>query len=447
MIKFGNQNSGITEDIEYMKNTLAQYNPENPSDTSTYINLKSWIDETELIQKYGENSWQATIIQQNMGRILNELNTYQYGTTKNQESYQKVRNEYEQYIQKLENNDWKYFAQTELQQVKQEIQVAEIEKQKTIDKIQMKALEEKIKNLEIQKQVLNWRLEKEISYARSELNSTLLNYQSYQEGVQSYENKPSDDYNQKVKYNSCLKEAAIAKYSIENNVTANKVDDARGMLLQFFAQYGIFMIAIIIMIAGTIISEEFNKGTIKLLLVKPYKRWKILLSKLLSCITAMVIIVGILFVMQLVVGGILFGFESLTTPEVHYNFNTNQVETMNIFAYVGLVAITKLPMFILTIMIAFMLGSLFTNSALSIVIALLGFMSSSIINMMALQLNLGFMKYFITPNWDLTPYLFGGLPEFPGITLEFSIGINIAYFILMLLPAFIVFKKKNIKNI
>ena len=30
------------------------------------------------------------------------------------------------------------------------------------------------------------------------------------------------------------------------------------------------------MIAGTIVSEEFNKGTIKLLLVRPYSRNKIL---------------------------------------------------------------------------------------------------------------------------------------------------------------------------
>ena len=79
----------------------------------------------------------------------------------------------------------------------------------------------------------------------------------------------------------------------------------------------------IIMVAGTIVSEEFNKGTIKLLLVKPYSRYKILLSKFLTILIMIVFSILVVIGMELLVGGILFGFDSLSIPVVEYNFNTN----------------------------------------------------------------------------------------------------------------------------
>ena len=87
------------------------------------------------------------------------------------------------------------------------------------------------------------------------------------------------------------------------------------------------------------------------------------------------------------------------------------------------------------------------KTALAIAITLLGYMGSSTINLLTYEFNLNWIKFFVTPNWDLTQYFFGRLPMFEGLTMAFSIAIIAAYMIIMLVPTYIVFKKKNIKNI
>ena len=57
------------------------------------------------------------------------------------------------------------------------------------------------------------------------------------------------------------------------------------------------------------------------------------------------------------------------------------------------------------------------------------------------------MKYFVTLNWDFTEYLFGGMPQFKYINFNFSVIICAIYFLIMVITSFLVFKKKNIKNI
>ena len=104
-------------------------------------------------------------------------------------------------------------------------------------------------------------------------------------------------------------------------------------------------------------------------------------------------------------------------------------------------------MLILLLTLAFALSTIFTNSALAITITLLGYMSPSIINMLAIQYNVEIMKYFVTMNWDLSPYLFGGLASMEGMSLGFSIIVSIIYLLLMIIPTYIIFKKRNIKNI
>ncbi len=160
------------------------------------------------------------------------------------------------------------------------------------------------------------------------------------------------------------------------------------------------MLAVIIMVAATIVSEEFNKGTIKLLLVKPYSRTKILLAKFLTTVIMTVFIISITILMQVLIGGILFGFDSLSLPVIEYNFNTNSIQSINVFVYLGIQTLAQLPMIILLSTLAFAISTIFSNSALAIIISLLGYMANSVINQLAIMYNLGFMKYFVTMNWD-----------------------------------------------
>ena len=227
----------------------------------------------------------------------------------------------------------------------------------------------------------------------------------------------------------------------------NKTNDIRGILENFFNEYGLFIIVMIVMIAGTIVSEEFNKGTIKLLLIKPYSRKKILLSKFITVLIMILFSIAIIILMELLVGGIVFGYDSLSVPILQYNFETQNLETISIFSYLGIQIITQLPKLILLATLAFACSTLFTNSAVAIAIPLLGYMSADVINMLVIQYKVDFMKIFVSLNWDFNEYLYGNLPKMEGMTLGFSILICTIYFLAMIIPTFIAFKKKNIKNI
>ena len=254
----------------------------------------------------------------------------------------------------------------------------------------------------------------------------------------------------KLDYYDSLKEANINKYYIENNIRNIKDYDNRYILVNLLNEYELFILIFITMISGSIVSDEFNKGTIKLLLIRPYSRLKILLAKFLTCLCMFISFIVFIFISQLLVGGIIQGFGSLNVPAVIYNYNTHNIETMSIIKYLIINICAKSPMFLLLITLAFTISTLFTNSALAIALPLLGYMVSSIINQLIAHALLKDIKaplYFVTPNWDLTSYLFGGLPSFEPINLRFSILVCLSYFLIMIFISCFVFKKRNIKNV
>ena len=57
------------------------------------------------------------------------------------------------------------------------------------------------------------------------------------------------------------------------------------------------------------------------------------------------------------------------------------------------------------------------------------------------------MKYLVNINWDLNESLFGRLPEISYINFNFSLVILSIYLIILVILTFIIFKRKNIKNI
>lgn len=454
MLKFSSNYNPYTysysnEQIEYLKADLAKLDPNKPSDTSMYIELQSQIEISEYMNKYDENAWQREIIGKNLAGYIQEKNTYKYGTDKDENKVAEINNEINSILEKLNQDDWKYFAQSELDQANTKLKGLEEQKNSTEDKQLIQSLNAEIATAKIQKEIAQYRIDKNIKYGNDYLNSALSQYESSYQELLQYDGKNIDEleFKEKQAYNKAIKDKEESKYILDNEVDANKSDSLKGILEDFYNQFGLFMIVVIVMIAGTIVSDEFNKGTIKLLLIKPYSRTKVLLSKFITTMIIICFVIIVTILMQILVGGILFGFDSLSIPVIQYNFDTQSVQSMNIFVYVLIQTLTQLPMIILLATLAFAISTIFTNSALAITISLLGYMSNMIINQLVIMYNLNFMKYFVTMNWDLSQYLFGNLPNMQGMTLISSILINIVYFMIMIIPTFIIFKKKNIKNI
>lgn len=434
--------------IDYINEEIPKLDPSKPSDTSMYIEYKTVLDVYEMLKKYPENAWQEQVINTQVYSYINERNTYLYGIDKNEEKVKEINEKINKLVERLNQDDWKYFAKEEQELAEEKVKNIEESIKNTEDKQQLENLETELVNAKIDLEVANYRIQKEIKYGNDYLNLALSSYQTNSKSVEQMKNSKQElTYAEKQEYNSDLENKEINKYIIENNIDVNKTNDIRGILKNFFSEYGLFIIVMVIMIAGTIVSEEFNKGTIKLLLVKPYSRNKILLAKFITMLIIIVFSFVAVIAMELIIGGIVFGYDSLAIPVVHYDFTNNVLVEMNIFSYLGIQILTQLPIVILLATLAFALSTIFTNSAVAIALPLLGFMGAQVINMLVIQYNVHFMKYFVTLNWDFSAYLFGKLPTVEGLTAIFSSIICIIYFLIMIIPTFIIFKKKNIKNI
>ena len=433
--------------IDSLRSELETLNPEKSSDVTVYIELLSEIQLSEMMEQHKDAEWKLAIINERIAPYITERNTYQYGAEKDETQVEAVNQEINDLLAKLDENDWKYFAREDLEKAEQQIEELNIQKEQTEDKAVLENIETELDNAKMEKEIAEIRLNKEIPYGSDYLNRAISNLQTATTNLASFKNVEELTYEQKLEYNSNLEEQAESRYILETGRDIHNSSTLKGILENFYSQFGIFLIVVVVMIAGTIVSEEFNKGTIKLLLVKPYKRNKILMAKAMTTLTMIIFIIVVTLVMQILIGGIIFGFDSLSEPVVAYNFNTNTMEEMNIFANLGVQTLTQLPMIILLATLAFAISTLFTNSTLAITISLLGFMSASIINQLAIGYDLQFMKYFVTMNWDLSIYANGALPYMEGMSMTLSIIICVIYFLIMMIPTFIVFKKRNIKNI
>ena len=89
----------------------------------------------------------------------------------------------------------------------------------------------------------------------------------------------------------------------------------------------------------------------------------------------------------------------------------------------------------------------FESAVKGVALPIVGVGAADIINLIAINRNIIPLKYFVTLNWNCTNYLYGGVNSFPTLSIPFSILICAIYFLIMIITAFIVFNKRNIKNI
>lgn len=434
-------------DIEYYESYLSDLDPNNPSEYPYFAEYKRQVEVLNLTKAYGNNSWQAYVINTKLPAYIDTLIEHEYSKGVTEEAYNEAKAAYDTALEKLEAGDWKYFAEQEIAYTNRAIEEQEELLKTAIDQETINSIKQTIANLEVNKQTEEWRLEKNISYAPSFLNSAIQDFYVSQTALNGYLNRNIEDLEAEELsyYQDNLQNSSLNRYYIENNISLDS--NSRDLFINLFGNYELFILLVGIVIAGSIVSEEFNRGTIKLLLVKPYSRIKILFSKFIVCLIILALTIAFIYVFQVLAGGIINGFDGMTTDAIVFNFDTNKVETINLFAYVGLTGLCKLPMYILLTALAFTCSTLFTNTALAVSVPFLGYIASSLINQFALIYDIKQIIYFVTPNWDLNCYLFGGTPLFDGLSLPFSIVICVIYLVIMLTLDCIVFKKRDIKNI
>ena len=245
-----------------------------------------------------------------------------------------------------------------------------------------------------------------------------------------------------------IERIALERYAIDNNIKYNILlnsqninailpQDARILLMKVFDNFEILIIFLIIYLSCTIIIEEFQSGTIRNVLIKPYSRIKILFSKILTNFLIITVSVIVLVVLQYLIGGLLFGFESYSLEAVRYNSYNKDIVTMDLIQYMLTITVSKLFMYITFSSFSLLLGIIVNNIALNILISIgLYFLSTfeSLINK--------FTQYLFIFNWNISNFLFGNINM-----LVQSIMISTISLVIILLFLITIFKNKDIKDL
>lgn len=210
----------------------------------------------------------------------------------------------------------------------------------------------------------------------------------------------------------------------------------------------LFLPLLVVILAADLVSSEHSGGTIKLLLTRPVRRWKVLLSKYIALILGISLVVAITAVLSYLLSGVIFGYRGWTLPvltgfqESNGVLLTEYVHLIPQWKYVlmayGLAWLSCLAIGT----ISFMVSVLVRSTATSMGIMLAAVISGSLLGQLAPTWNA--LRYLAFTQLRLTDYLAGKPILVEGMTLPFSLGVLAIWSVISIMIAFVVFTRRDV---
>ncbi|PGO34049.1 ABC transporter permease [Bacillus cereus] len=223
---------------------------------------------------------------------------------------------------------------------------------------------------------------------------------------------------------------AMMKWGDENEFKGSYLDFASsetGLITLFATIFGIT-------IASRMITDEFQKGTIKQLLIRPRKRITILFSKYITVLLTIVFIIFANMFIAMIIGGIVKdGSKTELTLGIVMKSTLYQVLS---------------PFFFATL--AFFLANVFRKSVLPLIITMFLFFLQGPINMVLMMFAKGVAKFVVFFHLNLSVYdsnklVSGGMePTFTEFTFITSFLLVAAYFAVLLVASSVLFQKRDV---
>jgi ABC-2 type transport system permease protein len=230
----------------------------------------------------------------------------------------------------------------------------------------------------------------------------------------------------------------------------NPIEPGAPSFMKMFAENSItlFIPLMVMVVAADIVSSERSAGTVKLLLTRPVKRWKVLMSKYLALVLSVSVIVVLVGVLSYVISGIVFGYQGWTAPVITgfsaegNELNTNAVQLIPQWHYLLMEFSLVWFVAIIVATITFMLSVLIRNTPAGMGVMLAALISGAILsNIVSSWVS---AKYLFMINLDLTGYLAGNAPPIEGMNLGFSLLVLTVWGLAALLVSFTVFIRQDI---
>lgn len=188
-----------------------------------------------------------------------------------------------------------------------------------------------------------------------------------------------------------------------------------------------------VVVASDIVAGEFTWGTVKLLLIRPWTRTKILVSKLLAVLLFTVLMTAVFLLSSIVVSFLLFpNISSGIFPEGPGAFG--MIMEALLYRYIDLLVIT---------IFSFMISTVFRSGGIAIGLSMFILFAGGLFTMLFHPLRYPWAKYMLFVNMDLSKYRGGEIGP-AGMTLGFSAAVLGGYVIAFLVIAWLVFKKRDV---
>lgn len=435
--------------------------------------LKGELQKKDIVEKLDEkgkdHEWKKEYVYSDSGlaeysikiieKDLTAIRTKDKSILKSVE-YLNLKDKYEKEVDKFVNMSEEEYTERTIKEIKENIkeskkEITNLEKEEKENKEinngeLIKQLQKDIKELEHQLDVAQIRKEKKIPYdyknymsqALTQYNNIKLDLEDKKENLEK-----NEDERPKQEYYTMLKDFKEAEYILENEQDINNMTTANYSIKTFLSSTILLYIIILIVISGTIVSDEYSKGTIKNLLVKPYKRTTILLSKLIVVLIMIIFSFLILFSAQVFISAIIYDTETILDPVVEYNVKAEEIQKFNLFYYVFREYIYTLPYILVFVLFAFAVSTITTSTAAAVTLGMTSFMASNIVNQILTTFTPKWMKYVPTIYWHWYKFI---SPDYnASLNLDFKVAIivTVVTWFIFLIPTFILFKKKDIKNI
>ncbi len=264
------------------------------------------------------------------------------------------------------------------------------------------------------------------------------------------------------KTQSRAREAAITvQYSLDNKIPLSDYvqNSTKSTVYGSLGTAAAITVIVMIIITVTLIAGEYSNGTIRLLLIRPKTRSKIIISKFLALMTCAILISIVGFVLVYGISIALFGVSDAFVPELMYSSGVIEVPAL---VYGALKLILPLFSGIFIISIAFMMATVTEKIAVAAVLPFIVDMFSGVVQTIALSLieKFSFLRFTVLPYLNLGNLLVSPVDRFiyrpmifspdaavySDISLLAGVIIIALHTLAMYIIALAVFRKKEIKS-
>lgn len=230
----------------------------------------------------------------------------------------------------------------------------------------------------------------------------------------------------------------IAEYRLENNIPDPPSNPWSAMLT--FSGLIETIIIFAIVIAADMVAGEYTGGTMKLLLIRPHSRTKILISKYIAVTLFAFTMLMMLFTVGYATNALFYGVGDIHATDLFLNQQGQIIQQNIMMQVIKMYGLSIFPIMIY-VTFAITISTILRNSALAVGGSLLIMVVGN--SMIEATAKIEWLKYLPFANSDISLYIFN-LPARPEMTLGFSITVLGVYMVTLTMISLMIFQKRDI---